>query len=251
MHNYPLYLSALLVMAQPVLADPLRVCGNDGRCGQARPLELGEMAGLTGKFAVAGEVVGMNLLMTSSWQGQNGQQLQGRAGVSIGLPGSASPHAYYSAEASATEVQAPGTIGGTGNVLGGEGLRNLDGASQVIQVAGDGNVASNVAAVDVVRTPLAPSLPAGDVRSASAVAANGATAAVDITNSHVSVQLRIPDLGSVQQQVGGNIHQGIQLAADRQVTSNQMQLQLQVQAQSAAALASQGVESSLNMLRGR
>jgi hypothetical protein len=49
----------------------------------------------------------------------------------------------------------------------------------------------------------------------------------------------------------GSIQQNIQIAASRQQVVNQMQLQLQLLPYSNAALASQGLSQSLNMLRGR
>jgi hypothetical protein len=247
-----LAVAALFAVAPAVHATTLKVCASDGRCGQAQPVGVANVAG---KFTIAGEVVGMNLTMASSWQAANGQNLEGKATLSVALPNSGNPQANYTTEATVTDPQngSPGPISGTGSVTGGAGLRTVTGVSQAVQVAGDGNGASNLAQVEVVSGPIG--MTSGNTPSAIATGANGAEARVNVTNNGVNLQLTVPNAGMAQQQVNaensGNIYQNIQIAADRQQVANQLQLQLQVQPLTTAAMAADGVSQALNMLRGR
>jgi hypothetical protein len=238
---------------------PGKVCEATGICGQAQAIDDEQMAGVAGKFTIAGEVVGMNLIMTSSWQAANGQRLDAAAGLSVALPGSGHAQAHFSTRASATDPQNSQNqpnqpLGSTGIVSHGSGLQSIAGVAQVIQVAGNGNDASNRASVNVTTNNVVAS-GGNEQLKASYAASNGAEAAVSIANNGVSLRLTMPAVGSAQQQVNmagmGSIHQNIQIAASRQQVVNQMQLQLQLLPYSNAVLASQGLSHSLNMLRGR
>lgn len=250
--------SALVLVAGPTQAHTVfKICGDsggDGGCGLAQAIDDEQMAGVAGKFTIAGEVVGMNLTMTSSWQAANGQRLEASAGISIALPNSGQAQAHFDAQASGTDPQSQAALAGGGIVHQGDGIRTVRGVGQVIQVAGDGNGAANHAAVRVTTDKVLAAGGNGRL-NASHVAANGAQASVSIANNGVSLQLSMPDAGSARQQVNlagmGNIHQNIQIAAHGQQVVNQLQLQLQMQPATRAAVAAQGLASSLNMLRGR
>jgi hypothetical protein len=235
---------------------PIKVCHASGLCGVAQVISDEQMAGVAGKFTIAGEVVGMNLTMTSSWQAANGQRLDASASMSVALPASGNAHAHFSTQASATEPQDSGAPSNTptGTVSQGRGVQNVAGVSQVIQVAGNGNGASNHASIHVTTENLAANSGNGQLH-ASYAASNGAAAKVDIANNAVSLRLTMPAAGSAQQQINaagmGNIHQNIQIATSGQQVVNQMHLQLQLQPYSNAILASQGLSNSLNMMRGR
>lgn len=237
-------------------AVTLEVCADDGLCGKAHAIDPHQMAGVAGKFSIGGEVVGMNLQMASSWQAANGQNLNGKASLALALPGATGtgkPQASIQTQASASEPTSSSPPG-TGLVSSGKGLDSIAGAAQLVQVAGDHNVASNLTTIDV--SPRAIVLPGGaNTPSAEAIAANGAKVTVDFANNGVALGLSVPGAGSAQQRLNtfnaNNILQTIQIAADRQQVMNQLQLQLQVRPQTAAVLATEGFGQSLNMLRGR
>ena len=237
-------------------ATPLKVCHASGTCGVAHAIDDEQMAGVAGKFTIAGEVVGMNLRMASSWQAANGQRLDASASMSVTLPASGNAHAHFSTQASATDPQNSGvpSYASTGTVSQGTGVQNVAGVSQVIQVAGNANGASNRASIHVTTGNVVASDGNGRL-NAFYGAPNGAQASVDIANNGVSLRLTMPAGGSAQQQINmagmGNIHQNIQIAASRQEVMNQLHLQLQMRPHSAAVIASQGLSQALNMLRGR
>jgi len=241
--------------AHAAATAPLRICGAGGACGEAYVVNDSEMAEVAGKFTIAGEVVGMNLLMHSSWQAPNGQKLDGMAAVSLRLPGDGTS-GRLSTQASATgsdpTMQVPASSS-YGTVTGSKGLNNVGGASQAVQVAGNSNAAKNSAAVQVTTAALNDYAGNG-ATTASYRDANGAQATVDISNNSVVLQLQTPD-GVARQSVNsansGNIHQNIQIAANRQAVVNQLQLEVQVRPLTATGLAGQGLLQSLNALRGR
>lgn len=242
----------------PAFASALpefQVCGSGG-CGIARAVDDDQLAAVAGKFTIAGEVVGMSLTMASSWQSANGQRLEAAANVSIGLPGSGNPHARFSATANGSEGSGADATaaGGVRQVQQGQGLQSVNGVAQVIQVAGDGNGAANRAVIHVSHDPLFAATGNGQM-NASYAAANGARANVAFGNNGLSMQISMPDAGSARQMLNlagmGNIHQGIQIAADGQQVMNHLQLQVQMQPATAAALTAQGLQNSLNMLSAR
>jgi hypothetical protein len=237
-------------------AHALTVCAADGRCGRVQAIDDMQMAAVAGKYTVAGEVVGMNLTMASSWQSANGQNLEGKAMLSIALPQSGHAQARYGTQVSATDPQQTSASTGDapGTVSTGSGLQGINGVSQVIQIAGDNNGAANHAQVNVTTAPIG-TLTGNGQLNASYRAANGAQASAAITGNGVSLRLTMPGAGIAGQQINAgnlaNIQQNIQFAADRQQVMNQLQLQLQIQPPSGALLASSGVGQALNMLRGK
>jgi len=259
-HRTSLALAALLsaaLLSVPAYAEhTLRVCATNGQCGQAQPVNELQLADVAGKYTIAGDVVGMNLMMASSWQAANGQNLEGKATLSIALPDSGPAQVRFGTHASASDSRetATGSTLPSGTVSAGAGLHDIEGVAQVIQIAGDGNGAANHAHVNVSTAPLG-IIPGNGQTNASWQAANGAQASAAIAADGVSLQLTMPGAGTVRQQVNaatlGGIQQNIQFAGDRQQVMNQLQLQLQIRPPSDALLASSGFAQALNMLRGK
>ncbi|MGV8898818.1 MAG: hypothetical protein ACOH2B_06205 [Burkholderiaceae bacterium] len=253
--------AAISVMyALPANANSaLKICTFEGLCGEAKTVTEAQMADVAGKFTVAGDVVGMQLNMVSSWQAGNGQKLEGTATLAIGLPSNGQPgYSITQASASGSETSAPDIAGipnASGNVKGSAGLNNINGASQVIQVAGNDNGASNLTAIEVTSGNL--NMPTGNsLSNATYRAINGSVAQVDIVNNSISVQLKMPNnTGVAQQNVNiannGNIHQNIQIASSNQRVINQLQLQIQVKPMTNLGLAQQGLYQALGSLRGQ
>lgn len=259
-HRASLALAALLsatLFSVPAYAErALRVCTTNGQCGQAQPINELQLAGVAGKYTIAGDVVGMNLTMASSWQAANGQNLEGKATLSIALPDSGSAQVKFGTHASATDPRdtATGSAMPSGTVSAGSGLHGIEGVSQVIQIAGDGNGAANRAQVNVTTESIGATSGNGQT-NASWQAANGAQASAAIAANGVSLQLTMPGAGTVRQQINaaalGGIQQHIQFAGDRQQVMNQLQLQLQIRPPGNAQLASSGFAQALDMLRGK
>lgn len=246
------------IFAQGAAARPspqhFTVCGSAGDCGRVLPVDDDQLAHVAGKYTIAGEVVGMSLTMTSSWQSSNGQRLEAAGGVTISLPGSGRTSAGVHAQASGNGSTSSGSSGTPRQVYMGEGLRSVNGVTQVIQVAGDGNVAANRSAIQVSYEPQN-FLHGNGQSQASYGADNGARADVSIDSNGVMMTLSLPDGSAARQRINmagtGQVHQGIQIAGDGHSVTNALQLQLQMQQLGRAAAGAQGLHRSLDMLRGR
>lgn len=242
------------VMQQAHAESVIKVCSNDGMCGTASALKNEQMAGVLGKFMAAGEVVGMNLIMTSSWQAPGGQRLEGLAQISFELPNSGHTRASYSAHALVSESQATmPSVGTTSSTVHAGRLNETRGVTQLTQVAGDGNAAFNRTSIEISNNPISIQS-SNNVSNISASGSNGAQAIVSVGKAGVNLQLRMPDTGIAQQKINigtqGAIHQSIQIAADRQQVVNQLHLQVHMRPLSHATSSMLGVARSLNMLRG-
>jgi hypothetical protein len=234
--------------------DSLLVCGRTGPCSLVQEVEETQLAAAAGKFTIAGEVVGLNLVMASSWQAANGQNLEGKAMFAIRLPGSGNAQIQVGAQASGTEAAPAPFVIPTSSTGGGAGLRTVGGVAQLIQVAGDGNGATNRGTINVDTAPL-PDINGNGIPNASYKAANGAQVHVAIANNGAVLRIEMPNMGVLEQQVNGassgNIQQRIQIAASRQQVLNQLQLRVQVAPLSRAMQAAQGLTRAINMLRGQ
>jgi hypothetical protein len=235
-------------------ADSVLVCAGAGMCSLVQEVDETQLAATAGKFTIAGEVVGLNLVMASSWQAANGQNLEGKAMLAIRLPGSGTTQIQVGAQASGTDVASESFVIPTGSTGGGAGLRTVGGVAQLIQVAGDGNGATNRGTINVDTAPL-PDIGGNGVPNASYKAANGAQVHVAIANNGAVLRIEMPNVGVLEQQVNGassgNIQQRIQIAGNRQQVFNQLQLQVQVMPLNPAMQAAQGLTRAINMLRGR
>lgn len=244
-------LAALL--AAGTAGAALTVCPKDGPCGQVRAIDDDEMAAVAGKFTIAGEVVGMNLMLRSAWQAADGQLLEASATLAVRLPASGQAGVWTDAKAGGGEPNpATPTQAGIGTVIGGAGLRNVNGVAQLIQVAGDGNGAANRSTIEVGTGALA--APGGNGQTGAIYRANnGAQASVRLSDSGAELRLTLPS-GVAEQHINtaGSlaIAQSIRIAADRQQTLNTLQLQVQILPPSSAMQAAQGLARSLSMLRG-
>ena len=234
-----------------------KTCTAGGLCGAVETVSEAQMANVAGKFTVGGDVVGMRLMMLSSWQAANGQKLEAAATVAIRLPGHGHP-GYASTQASAGGTGAPDIAGAanySGAVQGSAGLNSINGVSQVIQVAGDGNGASNRTAVEISSATL--KVPTGSgLSGATYKASNGSEAQVDIARNSMTLLLTMPDNGGTAQQNlnlanSGGIHQSIQIASSNQNVFNQMKLQIQVRPATNFGMAEQGLYHALSALHGR
>ncbi|WP_317202191.1 hypothetical protein [Janthinobacterium sp.] len=245
------WMLALLAAGRAGADDFLTVCTEGGLCGEVRAIDDEQMAAVAGKFTIAGEVVGMNLLLHSAWQAADGQRLEASATLAVRLPASGQSGVWTDARASGSAATPAPPQPAGGFVDGGAGLRGMNGVAQLIQVAGNGNGAANRGTLEIGTRALANPAGNGQV-SAAYQAANGAQARVDVNNSGAALRLTMPT-GMAMQNVStsGIIGQHIAIAGDRQQVLNQLQLQVQILPMSSALYGASGFTQALNMLRGR
>ena len=133
----------------------------------------------------------------------------------------------------------------------GSGLANVGGLLQSVQVAGDGNLASNVTRL-TIRNGDAPSAHGGATDTDSANLSDGdANVSVGFDGRSAGVRLTVAGQGAVQQWIrGGSLGQSVQLAADDQTVSNRLEIDLVRQAMATNTPLAQNVAQAIGLTRG-
>ncbi|UQA68562.1 hypothetical protein K1516_11380 [Stenotrophomonas maltophilia] len=217
-HSLPI----VLLLAIPAL--PLQA--SEGAPGHGlKEIPDPELNLMRGRYTVGGNTVAwFGVTMVSQWQAGNGTTLQGALTLGMDFRGGGSPKLSFqpSVHVTAADAPLPGTHGRT---IDSSGLANVSGLVQSVQVAGDGNSARNATTL-TVRDGGVPTLPGGDARSVS-TQQSGATATAVLDGNQLRLQLQVDGQGLVQQWIrNGSVGQGIALAGDGQIASNQLRLEL-------------------------
>jgi hypothetical protein len=230
--------------------------------GDARPgdgleeISDEELGTMRGRYTIGDNAVAwFGVKMISTWQDDAGKVLEGTLALSMDFTQGTQPRVSFEPTVSITQVDAPlptTTIGNVHRSVDGSGLANVGGLVQSVQVAGDGNVASNVTRLNVQDGDQAPAsaTTAADHGVASAYG-DGASALASFDGRNADVRLTIDGQGAVAQWIhDGSIGQSVQLAADNQWVSNRMELDLVRQSVSANAQLAQNVAQSIALARG-
>lgn len=197
--------------------------------------ELGDMRG---RYVVSENTVAwFGVKIISTWQADSGQMLQ--SALTLNMDFSVSNiHPTISFEPSVTITQIGDPLPTTHGAIAGSrsvdssGLANVSGIRQSVQVAGDGNHASNVTKLTVsdegAATPRTIVSTDPMLATDSAMAQDGNASALASFDSHgARVLLTIEGRGAVEQWIsGGSVGQSVQLTADNQLVSNRMEIEL-------------------------
>ncbi len=216
--------------------------------------ELGDMRG---RYTVSGNTVAwFGVKMISTWQSNTGQILESTLAVNMKFdPGTVHPTVTFQPTVSITQADAPlpttpASTPPPSRSVDGAGLANVGGIVQSVQVAGDGNVASNVTRLSVLDGESAP----GGSTSANPVASvtdASASAVASFDGQSARVLLTIEGQGAVTQWIrNGSIGQSVQLTADNQWVSNRMEIELVQQAVAGNAQLAQSVAQAITLARG-
>jgi hypothetical protein len=195
---------------------------------KAQRLSDSEMGQLRGRFAVNGQpILSFGLLMQSSLGPQTGQPGDVlSAGVAFGVDLSGKTPKITTNMTWTTQsdpgLASPGLLSG-----GGSGpLGKLNGGiGQVVQIAGQGNSAANVATIDLTTTPpaplVSPTVPGGTACDALCQA--------EITKNGIRVMVSMPGEGSATQTINPqSIVQGVMLNGNLAQALNSLQLEIQL-----------------------
>ncbi|MFA6228960.1 MAG: hypothetical protein WC617_02150 [Rhodanobacter sp.] len=214
--------------------------------------ELGDMRG---RYTVSGNTVAwFGVKMISTWQSNTGQVLESTLAVNMKFdPGKVQPTVTFQPTVSITRADAPlpATPSATpSRSVDGSGLANVGGVVQSVQVAGDGNVASNVTRLSLLDGDSAPTPTTSATPFASATDA-GASAVASFDGQSAHVLLTIEGQGAVAQWIrNGSVGQSVQLTADNQWVSNRMEIELVQQAVAGNAQLAQSVAQAITLARG-
>lgn len=217
------------------------------------------LGNMRGKFVGGGKIVNFGVQMVSSWQNTQGQILTAAANLNVNVANAAQPVVQFVPHLTIVEAVAPTTPVPTAALqsAGGNGISNVSGVAQSIQIAGDGNRIGNDASITITNAPPPPlPAPSGGPQSATLTSpTTGATVSASVQGNGLSVGISVPNLGHTLQQIkgaaasGGGIVQMVQAAADMQWIQNRMNIYVNLQSVGPAS-ASTGLGSALNSLRG-
>lgn len=237
-----------LLCATPALAQQAPASPGSGLTEIPDP-ELGLMRG---RFAVGNnQVLWFGVSMISNWQTSGGQTLQGRLDIGFDFS-QGNPAVTFSPNVVLTDEQAPMPAPAGQRTIDSAGLANVSGLVQGVQVAGDGNAASNLTSLTLRDGEAPAATPGTGVGPGAMTAASGAaSASVHYDGSGARVMLQVAGHGSAEQWIrAGSMGQSIRLASDGQAVSNQLHLDLVRQSMPATAMLNQNVAQALVTARG-
>lgn len=241
-----LLLGALLCAA-PALAEEAPAPAARGLTEIPDP-ELGLMRG---RF-IAGDnkVLWFGVSMISTWQTSSGQTLQGRLGIGFDFS-DGSPALSFSPNVVLTDENAPMPLPSGTRSVDSSGLANVGGLVQGVQVAGDGNAASNVTSLTLREGAVPVAGGDGTAHAALSRSAGAASASVHFDGSRAGVLLEVQGHGAAEQWISaGSMGQSIRLASDGQTVSNQLHLDMVRASLPATAMLNQNVAQALGSTRG-
>jgi hypothetical protein len=218
------------------------------------PIGDAELATLRGRYTVGGNTVAwFGVQMISTWRDASGRTLQGAMNLAMDFTHDAKlPKVSFVPTVSIVQATTPAAPDDTGPArhVDGSGLANVGGMLQSVQVAGDGNRASNVTRLSVQDGGSVP-VPAASHGADATVRSGDATASASYSGDAAQVVLTIAGQGAVQQWIrGGSLGQSVTLAADHQFASNQMEITLIRQALAANTQLALDVARSIQSTRG-
>jgi hypothetical protein len=205
-----------------------------------------ELAQLRGRYVLPGHVVHFGITMTSAWE-NSGQRLD--ASVSLqAQQGMAQPLITVTANANG---QGPALAAGSGTVLGGQGLNNVEGISQSVRTAGDINTARNDLSITISRNGQAPALDRSGTPLSGAFSTHTSlgNAKVQTTpNGGLQVAIQAKGQGnSLQQLGGGGLRQSTDIISSKNNVSNLTHLDVVLQGTRTSL---EGLNCNLDQLRG-
>lgn len=219
-----------------------------------------ELAGMRGRYIIGdNSVLWFGVEMVSTWQTSNSRTLQ--SALTLGMDFSKNPSRPQitfvpTVTITTTSDALPAsTASNISRSVQSAGLANVGGMTQSVQIAGDNNVASNVARLSIqnggsVVTSTSPGSAITNGASLS-TSAGDASASSTYSNDGAQVTLSVNGQGSASQWIRpGSLGQSIVLTADNQVVTNQMIVSVVTQSSATTAQLAHTLAQSLDMTHG-
>lgn len=217
-----------------------------------KPQEIpdSELSLMRGRYTVGGNAVAwFGVTMISTWQTASGQQLQGALTLAMDFGDGKVPRISFTPSVSITAADAPLPDTG-GRSIDGSGLRNVAGLVQSVQVAGDGNQASNTMQLTVRDAGATPGDGGGASSGQAAQRLDGASAVAGFDGEAARVLLQIDGQGAVEQWLrSGSVGQRIALAGDGQQAANRLRIDLVRQGPAGNLPLAQNVAQAITLIR--
>lgn len=222
------------------------------------PISDAQLAGLRGRYTIGSNTVAwFGVQMISTWQDSGGRTLQGTMALAMDFTHNPNmPKVSFVPTVSivqSTTPPLPHDPAGPTRSIDNQGLANVTGMQQSVQVAGDNNSASNVTRLTVQDGGSIPAPPSNNTDSNfnATVSSGDATVSASYAGNAAQVVLTIAGQGAVQQWIrSGSLGQSVTLATDNQSASNQMEITLIRQTLVANAQLAQNVAQSIQSTRG-
>lgn len=194
---------------------------------------------MRGRFVAAGQVMHFGVEMVTQWLTASGQTIIASGNLQVNLAGSA-PQVGFKPTITVQQNAATGGANnqGTTSVSGGDGLQNVNGVVQNIQVAGISNGVTNSIGINVKASSAQPDMQPLSASSlnASTTTANGSVATVSLGSNGMNVAVMVPDQGRAIQQIrnvgmnGGQVLQSVQLGGNINQIQNRINISVQMNA---------------------
>lgn len=188
---------------------------------------------LRGRFAQGGEVVYFGVAMQTQWQLADGSSVN--AGLDLTLANGDRPKVTLAVETG----KGPGAAAASPDAvhIHADGLSNIQGVRQSIQIGGNGNHVTNDVNIDVAwksaPSPVTPAASKGaaDIPIGVLVLANGAQTQAAAGPGGLSLDIKAPGQGEVLQQLksGTGITQSVMLSSDLNQIHNTFNITAQFQ----------------------
>ena len=215
-----------LLIATLLLLPVLPAWAAEGAPGRGlKEIPDPELNLMRGRYTVGGNnVAWFGVTMVSQWQGANGSSVQGALTLGMDFRQGSTPRLMFQPHVQVTNADAPMPTA-DGRSIDSSGLANATGLVQAVQVAGDGNTARNVTTL-TVRDGAVPTT-TDDGNRIAQMQQGGTRATAVLDGNQARLMLQIDGQGLVQQWIrNGSVGQGIALAGDGQIASNQLRLEL-------------------------
>lgn len=185
-----------------------------------QPIEISdaELAQLRGRYVLPDRIIHFGVTMSTFWQNSAGQAIG--ATVSLAVNGNAQPSLHVSYH---DQVGAGGQLqAGTGQVIGGQGLSQVQGISQSVRSAGDYNDALNDLTVSISSSTDNLPVATGQPWSGSTQFSNDA-GSVQVNSHAGGLQLALNAAGqgvATQQMGGGSVLQQANITSSQNSVRN-------------------------------
>lgn len=211
-----------------------------------------------GKFVSAGQIMTFGVKMVTEWITSSGEVIHASGRLSVNM-GNGQPSVNFEPVIHVHQTQAVSPAASQGNnfVTGGQGLENVTGVVQTIQVAGNTNGIGNAIGISVKKyNESGNSQPSGNTApNLNVTTPSGNTAAVALANNGLSVNVNVIDQGEAQQAIrsvsqgNGQVLQSVRLGGDLNQIRNLINLDIQTRNNAVSSAANtQQILSSLRQL---
>jgi hypothetical protein len=192
---------------------------------------------MRGKFISAGEMRYFGVEMVTYWQASTGELIIATANLGVDFT-SSNPQIGFMPTITVQQNNAVTSASPAANsnavVTGGDGLNDVTGVVQNIQVAGVSNGITNTIGltVEASSTPTHIGLPlVSGSQSLSELTPNGATVNVDLSNNQMGVAVTVPNQGLTIQHIrntatGGQVQQSAQVGGNLNQIRNLINLKI-------------------------